>query len=406
MDVLAELTTPEFRRAPQEFLRRLAENHPVIRTSRGFYLVTRHADVEWVLRNTGTVFRNPDHDKLVSQFPQALRHEIFGLLVTSLPSLNPPAHTRLRRLVAASFTPRTVDGLRARIAEICERLLDPVVARLRAGEVVDLHAQWAKPISINLLSELLGVPEGDREWLAEQVQGFTSALGGASEELLNEADLRVGRLREYVGKLTAELRAVPRDGLISALVRTVDEDGDRLTEDELFSIVWALWVAGFGSTAVSLNLGVRIMGEHPDQCGWLRGDHDQAAAFADEVLRYSGGPVLYPPMPRLSTQDVTLSGTFLPAGTDVRPMLAAANHDPGVFPDPGRFDPSRDNSAALAFSHGIHRCLGAFLARTELAIGLKALHARLPRLTCVSEPAWNPAPNLRSPLDLTVALDT
>lgn len=403
-DVFARIAEPEGRRDPYPFLRELREKEPVHRTAAGFWLVSAHADARTVLAGADRLFASPDPARLAQQFPPALEHSATAVLMESLPLRNPPEHTRLRRLVARDFTPRRVDTLRARMTEICDRLLDAVEEPLRDGETVDLHAALSEPFTLQVFAELLGVPESDRGWLAGTVLDIVSGVTDVSGELLARADTRTDELATYFTELAAARRREPRDDLVSALVRTHDEDPDQLDERELFGMLWILWIVGFEGTAAALDHAVRALFAHPGEAHRLRGDHAEASAFAEEVLRWTG-PELISSVPRIAAEDVVLSGTRIPAGSDVRVVIAAANRDPAAFPDPDRFDPARDNSDHLAFGHGIHHCLGAFLVRAELSTALPELHTRFPELAEGGNPGWRQARVMRMPTDLPVRLE-
>ncbi|WP_405866090.1 cytochrome P450 [Streptomyces sp. NBC_00005] len=403
-DVFARIAEPEARRDPYPFLRELREKEPVHRTAAGFWLVSSHTDAQAVLAGADRLFASPDRERLEQQFPPAVEHSSTAVLMESLPLRNPPEHTRLRRLVAREFTPRRVDTLRARMAEICDRLLDAVEEPLRDGETVDLHAALSEPFTLQVFAELLGVPESDRGWLAETVLDIVAGVTDVSRELLARADARTDELATYFTELAAARRSDPRGDLVSALVRTHDEDPDRLDERELFGMLWILWIVGFEGTAAALDHAVRALFAHPGTGHWLRQGQPEALAFAEEVLRWSG-PELISSVPRIAAEDVVLSGTPIPAGSDVRVVIAAANRDPAAFPDPDRFDPARDNSTHLAFGHGIHHCLGAFLVRAELSTALPRLHTRFPELSEGGEPGWRQARVMRMPTDLPVRLE-
>jgi cytochrome P450 len=193
-------------------------------------------------------------------------------------------------------------------------------------------------------------------------------------------------MADYFRELAAARRRDPGADLISTLVRAPEPD--RLADDELVNLIWLLWLAGTDANAVCLDHCVWSVLAFPDQCHWLRGDFARAVAFVDEVLRRTA-PVMFSPLPRLAVREFELDGVTYPAGTDIRPMFMAANRDPAAFPDPDRFDPSRDNNRQmLTFSGGIHHCLGVFLARTALATATAQLHHRFPGLVGLAEPRW------------------
>jgi cytochrome P450 len=387
-DVLAALTTTEFKSDPYPFLRRLREEDPVSLTRKGFYLVSRHRDADRVLRDHET-FRTPDRERIASQFPEAAESRTVALLVNSLPSLNAPDHTRVRRVVARSFTPKAIANLHERMTELCDKALVPVAERLRDGEVVDLHTDWTVPYTRAVVSEILGVPFDEAAEVAPPPSELASALGSGSAELLRQADESTARQESFFRDLIARRRREGRDDLVTALVRTADEpDAERLDEVELLAMLWVMWNVAYEGTAASIEQGVRTLIEHPDQGRRLEAGLPDALAFGEEVVRRTG-PQIFLGVSKINTRPVELSGVTVPAGSQLRPVLAAANRDPEAFPDPDRFDPDRDNSKSLAWGHGAHTCLGAFLARAEIAIGLARLHRKLPALETAGEPEWS-----------------
>jgi cytochrome P450 family 114 len=391
VDALAMFGTEEFLLDPYPFLKWLRENDPVHLTSKGYYLVSRHSDLVSLLSGTTDLLRTPDIATFAEFMPQIYQHKALETLLSSILSMNPPEHTRVRRLVARVFTRRAVEEFRERIGLLCDRLLYPITEMLRDGEVVDLYPVLCQPLPRLVIAELLGVPRADHDWLTRTTIDIAAGIAADShqdaEEMMKLADEQTGRLQDYFRKLAAERRKAPGDDLISGLARSQVEDPDRLTDDELVNLAWFLWVGGTDSTAVAMIHCVWTMTQFPGQCHWLRGDFDESLAFVDEVLRRTTS-ILYTVAPRFATRDLRLSGVTCPAGSDVRAVFAAANRDPGAFADPDRFDPARDNRNSLTFGKGTHHCLGAFLARNALAMGLSRLHARFPGLVAISEPHW------------------
>jgi cytochrome P450 family 114 len=273
------------------------------------------------------------------------------------------------------------------------------------GEVVDLHSEVSKPLTVHVFSEMFGIPEADRGWLAEAVIDVVVAPEAVSEDLLTVADVQSARVEEYLLELIAERRRAPQEDLISALVGTHVEDPEQLTDDELIAMLWVLWLAGFETTAMGIDNGVRALLDQPSRCGSLHGDDAQAHAFVDEVLRYDG-VLLFGVLPRIATRDMEFSGATVSAGSDVRIVFAGANRDPAVFAEPDRFDPSRDTSAGLAFGHGMRYCLGPALSRLEMAVCLSGIHTRFPTLVAAGEPTWNDIVLQRAMKRFPVALDT
>jgi cytochrome P450 family 114 len=240
-----------------------------------------------------------------------------------------------------------------------------------------------------VISELLGVPEPDRGWLCSLIRDISDAMASGDETRMAVADECTAALADYFEDLVRQKQASPPDDLIAAAAVRYQQDGPFIDSD-LFGILWLLWLAGFESSASMLDHGAQTMMNGPDHVHWLRGGYEKSLAFADEVLRHCVVE-LFTPIPRIAARDIEISGVPVPAGSDLRPLVAAANRDPEKFPDPDRFDPSRDNAVeAFTFGQGLHRCLGAFLARAELAIGLSRLNARFPALVAAGELVMDP----------------
>ncbi|TXS57506.1 cytochrome P450 family protein [Streptomyces sp. t39] len=283
--------------------------------------------------------------------------------------LDPPDHTRLRKLVAREFTMRRVERLAPRVREITDGLLDAMVPAGR-GDLVD---SLAFPLPITVICELLGVPSADRDafraWSGEIV-----APSGAQAE----ADA-VYALSAYLDELIEDKRcAAPTGDLLSALLRTRAEDDDRLSAAELRALAYLLLVAGHETTVNLIANAVRALLTHPEQLKLLRDDSGLLDGAIEETLRYEG-PVENATV-RFSAEPVDCGGTVIPAGETVLVGLAAAGRDPARFPGPDRFDITRDTRGHLAFGHGLHFCLGAPLARLEARTALRALLERCPRL--------------------------
>lgn len=383
-DVLAEFASPEFRDDPVPFLHRLRENDPVHLTGDGFYLVSRYSDVLWL----------SDHSRDLVLRPGCARkttHRSMNALLGSMVMSNPPQHTRLRKLVSRDFTARRVHDLRDRITLIADRALDAIAEPLFDGAPVDLHHQWSLPMTAQVMSELLGVPEADRGWLTGAVIDISDGIAAADEARLTKADERTAQLAEYFEQLVTLKLQAPQEDLISAWARVLDRSDGDFAGSELFSVLWLLWLAGFESSASMIDHGALTLMNQPGHTHWLRGGHGEYLAFADEVLRHCVVQ-LFTPIPRIAAVELEIAGVRIPVGADLRPVVAAANRDPRQFPDPDRFDPARGNAVTgFAFGQGLHRCVGALLARTELAVGLSRLHARFPTLVQCGELVMDPS---------------
>ncbi|NBM15273.1 cytochrome P450 [Streptomyces sp. GC420] len=298
------------------------------------------------------------------------------IMGTYMLATDPPRHTRLRKLVAREFTQRRVEALRPRVQRITDELLD---AMLPAGRA-DLVSALAFPLPITVICELLGVPPGDREafraWSTEIV-----APSGPDSETASLTEMAA-----YLDELIEDKRcAGPTDDLLSALIRTRAEDGDRLSADELRGMAYLLLIAGHETTVNLISNGVRALLTHPGQLAALRNDPDGLIDGAvEEMLRYDG-PV-ETTTPRFTREAVRIAGTEIPPGSLVLVALAAGDRDPDRFPDPDRFDIRRDSRGHIAFGHGIHHCLGAPLARMEGRIAVRTLLERCPGLELDPEP--------------------
>jgi cytochrome P450 len=399
-DVLDAMDLPQFRVDPQPLLRWLREEQPVHRTRLGFYLVSRHRDAWRVYTDTGRTFVGPDRSA-----PLAPGRRIPGFLRNVLLARNPPDHTRLRRAMAASFTPRAVRELRGRIEEICDRLLEEVAGELESGAQVDLHEGFSEPLTIHVISTLLGVDEADRDWLASLVLAISEGFATADEQVARRAEESFAAAEAYFESLIRKRKADPGDDLISALAGQQELEDNPLTSVEVVESALGLWIAGFASTAASIDVCVLHLLEHPQHGKWLSGGREPALAYADEVTRMNGGPLIFAAVPRIAVEDVELSGVLVPAGSDVRPVSAAANRDPEVFAKPDEFDPGRDNSRTLVYGAGIHNCLGGFLAREQMAIAMPRIHERLPDVAGSGAVEWSAHGRTRTILRLPVALD-
>jgi cytochrome P450 family 114 len=269
------------------------------------------------------------------------------------------------------------------------RLLDGLAERLRDGAVVDFHREVSRPLTLAVFAELFGIDEADRESVAADVLATACALEAVSAEALKAADAASERVESYFRGLVADRRRSPRDDLMTALV--VAHDSMERPDDRLIlGLLWVLWLTGFDSSAAGLDRGMQAMLDHPDQLHWLRGGDEEAAAFVEEVLRYDG-VILFTPIPRIAARDIVFGDRVLPAGAMARMVIAAANRDPAVFPDPDRFDPSRDNTPTLSMGYGPYYCNGAALVRAEMSIVLTMIHDRFPDLVAAGEPVWTEA---------------
>lgn len=303
--------------------------------------------------------------------------------------------TRLRKLVVREFTTRRVEQLAPRVQEITDRLLDEMVPTGRA----DLVEALSFPLPMAVICELLGVPFLDRDTFRSW---SNTVLSAADRDARRDAS---AKMTQYLTQLLADKRGQRGDDLMSALIHTADEDGDRLGGEELLGMAWLLLVAGHETTVNLISNGVLALLSHPDQLAALRADFSLLDGAVEEMLRYEGP--LETPTYRFTTEPLEIGGTTIPGGGElVLIALADADRDPARFPDPDRFDIRRDSRGHLAFGHGIHYCLGAPLARLEARIAIRSLLERCPGLVLDAHPAaltWRTGMLIRGPESLPVS---
>ncbi|MEJ2291970.1 MAG: cytochrome P450 [Deinococcales bacterium] len=363
---MINLRSPEFVEDPYPSYARLREQDPVCFVeSLGAWLATRYEDVKLVLTD-------PRFGKQGAPPVNPLAQTI-GDLPPSMLFLDPPDHTRLRALVNKAFTPRVVHDLRPRIEGISASLLDDAAGQ--GG--MDVVQDFAFPLPAMVIAELLGVPTTDRErFKAWTVRVAQSLDGTQSEDVKREGVHAMQELADYFAALVARRRSHPRDDLVSALVG-VEAAGERLGSGELLSMCVILLGAGHETTTNLIANGVLALLEHPRQMRIVREAPDRIEDAIEELLRYDS-PVQR--VLRVARAPVDLAGQGIDAGQIVFASIAAANRDPAVFEDPDRLDVTRHPNPHLAFSRGIHFCLGAPLARLEGAVAFSTLLQRFGRL--------------------------
>ena len=373
--LLTDLTTLTGREDPYPRYERLRQISPVVRAQDGALVVTRYADCTTVARDPRLGHMPPDMLAHIG-FPDWADHAALRTLFTSMLVQNPPVHTRLRRLVSGAFTARRVEALRPAIAAMVNDLLDGV-----EGEA-DFVERFAFPLPVNVIGELLGVPEPDRAQFQTLVRDWTGVLEIITPDVLKVADPAAETIREYLVGLVAERRRAPKDDLLSALI-AAEEAGDQLTGDELLTMAALLFAAGFETTTNLLANAVVALLRNPEQLALLRERPDLAPAAVEELLRYDTPVQL---ISRLAGEPLELGGVAVNAGERVVAYLGAGNRDPERFADPDTLRLDRPDNAPLSFGGGIHYCLGAPLARLEAREALPALVRRFPKLYLAGEP--------------------
>jgi pimeloyl-[acyl-carrier protein] synthase len=302
---------------------------------------------------------------------------------------DPPDHTRLRALVSAAFTPRIVQALAPRIADIAEGLLDEV----EPTGSFDLIRDYAFPLPVIVIAELLGIPPQDRM----RFRDWSIALGAAidlrtSPDVYVAASEATGEVTAYLREIVAERRAEPREDLVSALI-AAESEGGPLDEEELIAMCVLLLVAGHETTVNLIGNGVLALLRHPEQLELLRSRPDLYDGAVEELLRFDSSVQF---TFRYAREDIELRGRSISRGEQVGLVLGSANRDPERFSDPDRLDVTRASLHHLAFGMGIHFCLGAPLARLEARLALETLFRRLPGLRLVEEPLrWRPGIGFR-----------
>ena len=299
--------------------------------------------------------------------------------------LDPPAHTRMRRLVMRAFTPRAVNRLRATIQEIVDGLLDGLEDKSGAEgrNEVDLLAEFAYPLPVHAICRLLGVPPQDRadfrRWSADLGRGLHIAT--ATPEVISRGNAAAGGLTEYFREFVAARRETPAEGFLDDLIAAEDEGG-RLSDDELLATVVLLFFAGHETTVNLIGNGMAAMLSAPGEWAAVCADPALARSAVEEMLRYDT-PVQR--ATRIALTDVELEGTLIPRGTLVNILIAGANRDPAHFPDPDRFSVCRSDGSHLSFAAGAHYCVGATLARAEAEIAVATLARRFPHIRLASD---------------------
>jgi cytochrome P450 len=368
---------------------------------KSIWFVTRHDDVAALLRDHTRFVkdvRNTMTPGEAAQLPPT--PPLVSLLSNHMLNLDPPDHTRLRTLVNKAFTGTVVQQLAGRIQTIADDLLDRVQTRGR----MDLIEDFAFPLPITVVAELLGIPARDRARFRRWSDAFVTPSVNLQRN--TKKYLKTRRLMEdftsYLRPVFADRRQRPRDDLISSLLQ-VEEAGDQLSEDELFSMMILLIVAGHETVVNLIGNGMLALLQHPTQLEFLRQQPGLIRNAVEETLRYDG-PVERATM-RFAAEDVEVGGQNIRRGDAVSLVLAAADRDPAQFEYPDRFDLRRSNHRHLGFGLGIHYCLGAPLARLEAEIAFATLLRRLPELKLVVPPeslAWRAVPILRGLTDMLI----
>ncbi|MET8182656.1 cytochrome P450 [Streptomyces sp. NPDC005336] len=384
---------------PYRVLAKLREAGPVHRIAgtdgRPAWLVTRYDDVR-------QAFADP---RLSLDRRNAAPGNYGGFslppaLDTNLLNMDPPDHTRVRRLVVKAFTPGRVEKMREPVRRVADELLDAIEPDGHA----DLLATYAGQLPIIVICDLLGVPQRDRR----DFRAWSDALITPDPARPQAAKEAVGSMLRFYTGLIAHKRAEPGGDLLSDLIKVRDDEmgdgGDRLTEDELTSLAFLILLAGYENTVHLIANSVLALLDHPELLHELRADPGGLPAAFDELARFESPAPLA--IRRFPLEDIEIGGVTIPAGETVLLSAASAHRDPAQFPDPDQLNPHRGRSGHLALGHGIHYCLGAPLARLETETALAALLSRFPGLRLDvprQEVRWRPSIRARGLISLPVA---
>jgi cytochrome P450 len=367
---MLNLFSDEMRRNPYPLYARMRRETPVLHIPQfNAWLVFDYDGVDRALN---------DHEAFGSAVPAPSNWFLFS---------DAPRHTRLRALIARAFTPRSVAVLEQRIRELSRELLDAVVER---GEM-DLAAEYAVPLPMRVIADLLGIPPGDldryKRWSDEILKLSYSLFRDAGVAEAHAAFVNTTEeMRAVLPDWLEERRGAPRDDLLTRLVEA-EVDGERLTNDEILGFVQLLLVGGQETTANLINNAVLCLIENPDQLALLRSQPTLLPSAIEEVLRYRS-PLQW--VMRSPRKDVEMHGQAITAGNLVLAVVGAANHDPARFAEPDAFDITRSPNPHLAFGRGVHFCMGTPLARLEARIALTDLLERLPEFALASDAPWEP----------------
>ncbi|MEW9533326.1 cytochrome P450 [Microbispora sp. NPDC049125] len=378
---------PEFVAHPYDVYRELRDSGPVsFFEPTGQWLIPHHADANALLRDRRlgrSYLHVASHEEFGRQAEPDFQEPFWRVTRAGMLDVEPPVHTRLRRLVSKAFTPRMVESLRPRVRAIAAGLVDAFVER--GGG--DLLADVAEPLPVTVIAEMLGVPESDRHLL----RPWSADICGMYElnpslEAQHTAVRAASEFSDYLRGLARERRDAPGDDMISAMAQVVD-DGDRLTEDELIGTCVLLLNAGHEATVNVTGNGWWSLFRNPGELDRLRADPGLLPTAVEELMRWDTPLQMFE---RWVLEDIEVGDVTIPRGAEVALLFGSANRDAEVFPDPDRLDVGRADNPHISFGAGIHFCLGAPLARVELVESFGALLKAAPKLALAAEPVWKP----------------
>jgi cytochrome P450 len=383
---MAELASPAGQADPYPLYERLRALGDCLTGPDDSLIVTGYRKSAALLREP-RLRKNPGSLLTASGFPDWRERPALKLMFDSILMLNPPDHTRLRRLVSRVFTHRRIAEMRPAVEAIADRLLDEL-----EGEA-DFVQTVGFPFPVTVIGELLGVPAEDRLQFRGLVDEWTAVLELLSGPAVDRADEAASAIIDYFHALIAERRAHPADDLMSALVAAGESDAEAISDEELVRLATLILAAGFETTTGMLANGVVALLDHPAEADRWRREPELSRTAVEEILRYDS-PVQMT-FGRTAVDDIEVGDTSLHAGQRLITILGAGNRDPEVFNQPNRLVLERDEGIPLSFGAGIHHCLGAALARLEGHVMFPKLLTRFPDLELAGEPQRRRSATLR-----------
>jgi cytochrome P450 len=397
---LSNLKRPEIRANPYPFYAQLRSQDPVHWDEElGFWVLTRYQDI-------AAVYQDPRFSRAqglrsgyerLPETEQVIAEPVYRCFAKTMFYSDPPYHTRLRGLVSNAFTPAVVERMRPYVQNTVNTLLDAV----QASGQMDAIADFAYPLPILVIAQLLGLPAEERGHFKKWSDDLFAILGSVphSPELMESAARSLAALTDYITKLSEARRLQPREDLLTALVEAT-QDGQQLTQEELVANMIILLSAGHETTINLIGNGLLALLGHPDELQKLRAQPELVSSAVEEMMRYDNPvQISY----RSAAQDVEVGGKLIRKGQLVNSVLAAGNRDPERFTEPDRFDVRRDEGRNLGFGLGIHYCLGAPLVRLEAQTAFTALLSRFPKLSLATENLeWQEHPIFRGVQSLPV----
>lgn len=396
------LFDPKFNANPYPTYHRLRNEDPVHRYFvGGDWIVTRYADVKAVLKS-GCV-RTDDRPKSIQERNKYFLHQENNLDTLAYTTsrflfyMNPPDHTRLRGLVGKGFSSVVVERMRPHIQEIVDELLDKV----RHKGSMDIVAELASPLSVSVISKLLGIPKEAQQ----QLHQWTNVLSRILDPLVSLKEYEAmnqatEEIQEYLRTLIAEREKDPQEDFISNLIAAKDQS-DRLSQKELLAICTLLFGAGEETTGNTIGNGILALLQHPNQMEQLKREPTMIQSAVEEVIRYDSAIQM---LTRIATDNLEIGNQTIKAGEKIVLCLGAANRDPAQFPNPDELNINREQNHHLAFADGIHYCLGAALARVETQVAINTLIQRFPDLRLASnKQEWKKSIVIRGLKSLSVS---